>query len=188
MIFIEHLNSRRERNGTYIKWAKFKCEKCNKIIERRCYLGKKQKSCGCKRHEDRNTKLYAVWGTLLNRCKNPKNRYYGSQGISVCEEWKDYINFRTWATTNHYLDGLYLDRIDNSKGYCPENCRFVTPLMSAQNRRTTKIPLSEIEKIKELRAQGVQCKVIAKMYNVKSNTISQISTGDARISKIKHEN
>lgn len=32
-------------------------------------------------------------------------------------------------------DGLWLDRIDNSKGYEPGNCRWVTPKESAKNRK-----------------------------------------------------
>ena len=37
---------------------------------------------------------------------------------------------------NGYSDSLSIDRIDNSKGYCPDNCRFVTMAEQARNKTT----------------------------------------------------
>lgn len=183
MKIIELITSRRESNGNLTKWAIFECLLCNKKIERRLHFGVHQKSCGCirRKHGDTFSKLYGVWGTLLNRCKNKNNKYYGSRGIKVCEEWHKYIPFKKWACDNGYKQGLYLDRIDNSKGYCPENCRFVTSEKSAENRKTTKIPKIERRKICELRQSGMENKIIAQKYNVKPNTISAIVTGKRNI-------
>ncbi|MEN6312767.1 MAG: hypothetical protein ABFD25_00810 [Clostridiaceae bacterium] len=79
---------------------------------------------------------------MKNRCYNPKakrfNRY-GGRGISVCDEWlhrsKEFI---CWARANGYNDNLQLDRIDNDKGYSPDNCRWVTVRENSRNRRSNK--------------------------------------------------
>jgi hypothetical protein len=85
--------------------------------------------------------LFNLWQTMKSRCEN-KNRdnyeRYGARGISVCEEWQEAKNFVGWALVNGYQHGLQLDRIDNNKGYSPDNCRFVTAKENNRNRRNTK--------------------------------------------------
>lgn len=114
------------------------------------------RSCGCLqpkrareahlKHGDllfgkKATKLYEVWRGMKSRCtykRHVEHKNYGQRGISVCAEWaSDYVTFRDWALKNGYKEGLQLDRIDNDKGYSPENCRFVTRLENAQNRSDT---------------------------------------------------
>lgn len=86
--------------------------------------------------------LFNLWQTMKTRCENPtRDNYerYGARGISVCEEWQEAKNFVEWALSNGYKKGLQLDRIDNNKGYSPDNCRFVTPKENSRNRRNTKL-------------------------------------------------
>ena len=94
--------------------------------------------CG-KKHGGTNTKLHGVWKAMKSRCFNPNRRYYenyGGRGITVCDEWnKSFQVFQEWATANGYQEGLFIDRIDNSKGYCPENCRWVDRLTNNNNSR-----------------------------------------------------
>ena len=89
-----------------------------------------------------NKDLFNLWQTMKTRCENPNRKNYeryGARGITVCEEWHEAKNFVEWAIANGYKKGLQLDRIDNSKGYSPENCRFVTPKENSRNRRNTKL-------------------------------------------------
>lgn len=61
---------------------------------------------------------------------------YGGRGISICEEWlADFKNFYDWSMANGYADNLTIDRIDNSRNYGPDNCRWVTRLVQNNNSR-----------------------------------------------------
>lgn len=84
--------------------------------------------------------LSAIYHNMLARCYKPicQNFHnYGARGITVCEEWKNSKDtFIEWAVNNGYEKGLSLDRIDNDKGYSPENCRWTTSIIQNNNRRT----------------------------------------------------
>lgn len=81
--------------------------------------------------------LYGVWCGMNSRCYCKTNHYYGvygGKGIKVCHEWRsDYEAFKRWAEDNGYEHGLTIDRIDNRKGYSPENCRWVTTAQQNRN-------------------------------------------------------
>ena len=87
------------------------------------------------------TRLYNIYNNMILRCQNPNAvnyERYGGRGITVCEEWegkRNNINFFTWAMENGYNDTLTLDRIDNEKGYSPENCRWVPVKVQNRNKR-----------------------------------------------------
>lgn len=103
------------------------------------------KSCGCYRKEIKTThnlsyhKLYKLWSCIIQRTTNRNNdRYasYGGRGIMVCESWKKFENF--YADMGERPTGTTLDRIDNKKGYCKENCKWSTPEEQMNNMRSNK--------------------------------------------------
>ncbi|WP_196037370.1 hypothetical protein [Anaerotruncus colihominis] len=83
-----------------------------------------------KTHGKTNTRLYTIYCGMKLRCYNPKAinyKHYGAKGISICEEWlENFETFYSWAVSNGYSDNLEIDRIDPTKGYCPQNCRWVS--------------------------------------------------------------
>ena len=97
-----------------------------------------------KKNPEINTKepLYAVWGTMKARCENPKhNRYhiYGGRGITVCDEWHDYLTFRKWATKAGYRSGLQIERVNTDGNYEPSNCEWRSAKDQQRNRRNNRI-------------------------------------------------
>lgn len=87
--------------------------------------------------------IYTAWWNIVRRCTDPtNNRYprYGGRGITMCEEWlNDFHVFENWCKKNGYEPTLTIDRIDNNKGYSPDNCRWVTVKEQANNRSTNRI-------------------------------------------------
>ncbi len=86
-----------------------------------------------------NKLLYGVFSTIKSRCYNESVAQYndwGGRGIKVCYEWlNNRKRFMSWALSNGYENGLQIDRIDNDKGYSPNNCRWVTRQENCKNRR-----------------------------------------------------
>lgn len=101
------------------------------------------KSCGCINHGLSHTRLFTIWASMKDRCYNKShNQYknYGARGITVCDEWrKTFLSFYSWALNNGYTDELSIDRINNDKGYCPDNCRWATMKEQQNNKRTNRV-------------------------------------------------
>lgn len=118
-------------------------------------------SCGCKKFESHNrihgmtkTDIYKKWLQIKQRCCNKNNKtyeQYGKKGIKICKEWEDsFLNFMEWSFENGYKEGLSLDRINNSKGYSPDNCRWIEWKEQANNR-TSNILITYNDKTQNLK-------------------------------------
>ena len=143
-----------ENSKRKVRFGLYKCSLCGNNFKANTYAinNGHSKSCGCyhkrrvseshKTHGLGYTKLYKIWTSMKNRVFNVKStnyKDYGGRGITICDDWKsDVKSFYNWAMSNGYLEGLSLDRIDNSGNYCPENCRWTTPTMQQRNQRIKK--------------------------------------------------
>ena len=95
-------------------------------------------------HETWRHPLYRRWRKILARAgwKTPSEmRQHGHEETYrhcyICDEWLDFTNFYRWAMENGYRKELTIDRIDNKKGYSPDNCRWVNRSVQNRNRRMT---------------------------------------------------
>lgn len=120
------------------------CGKTSVVTDNNLKTGN-SKSCGCKKHYSAmthnhcGTAIIRVWDDMKARCYRVSHKSYhnyGGRGISVCEGWKNNSKgFIEWAYKNGWERGLQLDRVDNDKGYYPDNCRFVSRYKNIHNRR-----------------------------------------------------
>lgn len=91
----------------------------------------------CTKHGMVNTPTYSSWSSMIQRCTNPKApgfNKYGGAGITVCDEWFLFENF--FKDMGVRGDNTSLDRIDGSKGYSKDNCRWAD--IHVQNLNTRK--------------------------------------------------
>ncbi len=83
-------------------------------------------------------RIYSIWLNMRQRCSNPKAsgyKNYGGRGITVCNQWNDYLVFQTWALSNGYAPHLTIERRDVDGNYEPSNCYWATYSTQIANKR-----------------------------------------------------
>lgn len=145
-------------------------------------------SCGCAIdqsakstiHGFTGTPTHISWSAMKQRCLNtndPNYYKYGGRGITIEDDrWFEFENFLT--DMGERPEGKTLDRIDNSKGYCADNCRWATSEQQAHNSRVTKLTKADVYRIRLMRSEGLTYKDIASKFNVNSGTIGHICRGE----------
>lgn len=89
----------------------------------------------------RSTPTYNTWTNMKSRCYNPRHPAYGNyggRGITVCERWRhSFENFLEDMGVRP--DELTIERTDNDKGYCKENCCWANRTHQARNTRQVRL-------------------------------------------------
>lgn len=131
------LHDKRDTDGHALYTCK--CNVCNTIFIRR--LSEIKRTQQCKHINNRgdlikyhikwhNKRIRKIFNGMVRRCYNTgcdDYKYYGAKGITICEQWlNNPLDFEKWALSNGYNDTLTIDRLDETKEYCPENCRWIS--------------------------------------------------------------
>ena len=108
------------------------------------------RSCGClwretvpgsnRTHGMTRTRIYRLWSTMHDRCRNPRNSHYptyGERGITVCSRWRDFEAF--YADMGERPPGMTLNRIDNDGPYSPANCEWASAVTQGRNKASNKL-------------------------------------------------
>lgn len=129
--------------------AEYLCKCGNVCIKTRCTVNRNYTtSCGCLLKEKISklktthgltfTPEYNSWYAMKRRCNNKNTadyRLYGGLGIKICSTWlnsfEQFLKDMGPKPNKNYS----LDRIDSTKDYTKENCRWASPLTQGQNTK-----------------------------------------------------
>jgi hypothetical protein len=120
------------------------------------------KTHGLSSQPGKSVPAYDSWRSMIGRCYNPNDTSYskyGGAGVRVCEPWLKFVNF--FKDMGHRPDGLTLGRIENSRDYCPDNCRWETPTQQTRNRSIARLVIFNGESI----PVAVAAQFMGKKYN-----------------------
>lgn len=115
--------------------------------------------------------LYSVWIGMKQRCNDPAHisyHNYGGKGIKVCKEWSDSFVVFLQDMGERPSKGYSIERIDSSKDYQPDNCRWATRLEQNENKANNKY-ITFKGKTKTVKAWskevGIQYRTLIKRYD-----------------------
>ena len=120
--------------------------------------------------------IYLRWQAMKRRCKT---EHYEKRKINVCGQWKNFEIFYVWAINNGYKKELTLDRIDNNKGYSPDNCRWTSMKVQTNNTSRNKLITykNETHTLSEWAALiGIKYPTLAGRLNRKKWTVEKTFT------------
>lgn len=122
------------------KRSSLSCRKTNKCTHYNSY-GKIKIKTEVNKALIRDHRINNIFRAMMNRCYDSRNKdynRYGDRGITVCQEWiDDPASFEEWAYKNGYKNNLTIDRINEDRNYCPDNCRWVTLEENSRFKSTT---------------------------------------------------
>ncbi len=150
--------ARRDKNHN--KYWRCRCECGGEVVVRADGLSSgNTKSCGCLRKENKTeyarearaktiiqyggrTYIRDSYRSMLRRCYEPNHpgyHKYGGKNITVCDRWRFGEGGKSGLDCfcedmGGRPQGHTIDRVDGTKGYFPENCRWATPKEQAQNK------------------------------------------------------
>jgi hypothetical protein len=129
-------------------------------------------------HGKSHVSEYHIWLGMIQRCynKNGTGYYrYGARGIKVCNKWREsFIAFIDDMGMKPF-DKAQIDRKDNDKDYCPENCRWTTCIENVRNSSSTKLTTQIVFSIRSKSYNSWnEKKEIASIYNISIATIYDI--------------
>lgn len=131
----------------------------------------------------RYTKTYNSWKGMKARCDNSNRvnyEYYGSSGVTYPRSWKFYDNFL--LDMGERPEGTTLDRIDNTKGYSKENCRWATPSQQTRNSSHTSLNPIIVKYFRKVRARSSLgnyqlAKELEATFQIPASTIGKLFSG-----------
>lgn len=90
-----------------------------------------------------NRRIGNIFSGMKRRCYSHGHKdynRYGARGIKICDEWlNNPKSFEDWSLSNGYADNLIIDRINEDKDYCPENCEWTPRDINSKYKSTTNL-------------------------------------------------
>lgn len=123
------------------------------------------------RHGMYGTTTYKSWAEMKQRCNTVGKKYWHDKGISYQKSWESFVNF--WEDMGTKPKNTSLDRIDNNRDYCKENCRWATYKQQTLNRGVTRLfngkTLSDWSKV-----LGIKRSTLAQRYYVYGWSVERV--------------
>jgi hypothetical protein len=145
---LEIIGKAASRNGQVYMLCRCDCGKEKEIalsslkrgLTQSCGCYRKEKGPGNQRHGLHASRTYKAWLSMRQRCLNPNNpayKNYGGRGITIDPRWNTFDQFL--ADMDQAPDGMSIERIDNEKGYGPDNCKWASRIEQGRNTRKCRV-------------------------------------------------